>query len=65
MAQRAILFPSQQCSWHSTVINLGAEAMNSLSTSFLVLSHERDGPLRYRLVTRFETIPPCPISQGR
>ena len=27
--------------------------MNSLSTMFLVLSHARDSPLRYRLATRF------------
>jgi hypothetical protein len=36
--------------------------MNSLSTMFLVLSHEREGPLRYLLATRFETMPSSPSS---
>src|SRR5262249_2153573 len=35
---------------------------NSLSTMFLVLSHERDGPLRYRLAARLETMPSSPSS---
>jgi hypothetical protein len=38
--------------------------MHSLSTIFLVLSHERDCPLRYRLPTRFETMPTSKFGGG-
>jgi hypothetical protein len=36
--------------------------MNSLSNMFLIFSHERDGPLRYRPAARLETMPSKPRS---
>ncbi len=44
------------------VLRVDVSRMNSLSTIFLVLSHERDRPLRYRLAARLDTMPSSPSS---
>jgi hypothetical protein len=46
-------------------VPIGAEENEFSSTMFLVFSHERDGPLRYRLFVRLEKISSSPSLDRR